>query len=69
MESRTSHITTGFGLVVGVCFLCMEIWKTGFPTLPHGKDRFFLLSFSRHAEEKKASKKEKRRLGIGLKWL
>ena len=44
----------------------MEIWKTGFPTLPHGKDRFFLLSFSRHAEEKKASKKEKRRLENGL---
>ena len=54
MESETSHITTGFGWVVVVCFLCMEIWKTGFPTLPHDRVRFFLLSFSRHAEEKKS---------------
>ena len=69
MESGTFHITTGFDWVVGVCFLCMEIWKTGFPTLPHGKESFFLLSFSRHAEEKKAYKKEKRRLRIWLKGL
>ena len=36
MENGVSHITTGYGLVVGVHILCMEIWKTGFPTLPHG---------------------------------